>query len=126
MIVNIFCCYFSNFNFSNTDPLSHWNTFGYLNTAPFLYIASNTNATTLSWFQELLLSCILMQHQHLLICTCICFLQRHCDANKTDQTDAIHEFLSPCNAGVSFPKGVVHKIAKVLVLLTMTRHPFLV
>ena len=56
----------------------------------------------------------------------MCFLQRHYEINKADQIDAVHEFLSPCNEGVSFPKGVIHELAKVLLLLTMTRHPFLV
>ena len=42
----------SNFVISllNSDPLSRWNTFQYLNTWPLLYSASNTNATSLAFF----------------------------------------------------------------------------
>ena len=40
-------CFSSNFitSFLNSDPLSHWNVFGCLNTPPFLRIASNTKTT---------------------------------------------------------------------------------
>ena len=68
--------------------------------------------------RALLKPCRLMQHQHLLTFTCMCSLQRH-EAHKTDQTDAAHEVLSPCNGDTSYPKGVVHELPKVLVFLTM-------
>ena len=43
----------------NSKLLSHWNNFDYLYTPPFLFIASNTNATT-----ELYWSFIMRQYQH--------------------------------------------------------------
>ena len=60
-----------------------------------------------------------MQYQHLLTCTCMWSFQRH-EVHKVDQTDAAHQILSPCNGDVLYPKGVVHELRKVLVLLTMT------
>ena len=40
--------------------------------------------------QPHLQSCISMQGQHLLICTCICSLQKHYGAHKANQIDAAH------------------------------------
>ena len=50
----------------------------------------------LSWSQDLFLP---MQQQHLLICTCMCSLQRHYGAHKADQIDAAHKVLSHYNEG---------------------------
>ena len=53
--------------------------------------------------EELFRPCILMQHRHLLICTCISSLQRHYGTHKGDQSNAVYKFLTPRIEGALLP-----------------------
>ena len=77
-------CFSSNFVTSllNSDPLSHWNTFGYLKTPPSLYIVFNTNETPhlLSWTKgssDLVSWWNINTCQHVLICASLKDIMGH-------------------------------------------------
>ena len=60
VIVNVFCC----------------------------HLLNNANTTSLAFLVlSALATLFLMQHHHLLIFTCICFLERHYEVKKVDQTE---------------------------------------
>ena len=69
-----------------SDPLSYWNTLGYLNTSPFLCIASNTNATSLAFLVLRVLATLYLDVTSVPVDMYLnVFSYRHYGAHKADQ-----------------------------------------